>query len=74
MPCDFKDFAGTLRVWNVMLLLLVAGCGLMGAFDYLNKMSHRRLFLVFGPLSVITAYLLFTNCYMLYGNHCFYIP
>ncbi len=46
----------------------------MGAFDYLNKMSHRRLFLIFGPLSVITAYLLFTNCYMLYGNHCFYIP
>ncbi len=46
----------------------------MGIFGWLNRMSHRTLFLIFGPLSIMTFYLLFTNCYMIYGNHCFYVP
>lgn len=47
---------------------------MVGVFDYLNQMSNRRLFLIFGPLSVATAVILFTNCYQIYGNHCFYVP
>ena len=46
----------------------------MGVFDYLNAMSHRMLFVTFGPAAVIAFYVLFTNCHRLYGNHCFYVP
>ena len=28
----------------------------MGIFERLNQMSHRMLFLIFGPLSIITFY------------------
>ena len=46
----------------------------MNIAGHIKNMRPRIFFAVFGTFSILAFYLLFTNCYQIYGSHCLYIP
>jgi len=45
----------------------------MDIFDQLKKMKTRTFFLVFGPISIIGAILIFSYCLYQFGDMCWRI-